>query len=75
MIRNITGTGEGNGPMIAIHDGFGGTVNWAGFLHGADRLALGTLEVDILLCDVLTTNLCRHTSILRLQWRRQQRTC
>ena len=41
MIRDITGTGEGNGPIIAIHDGFAGVGSWAGFLAGADRLALG----------------------------------
>ncbi|KAM5545145.1 hypothetical protein V8D89_001256 [Ganoderma adspersum] len=42
MVRDITGTGEGNGPMITIHDGFTGVANWAGFLSGADRLALDT---------------------------------
>jgi glucan 1,3-beta-glucosidase len=41
MIRNITGFGEGNGPFIAIHDGFdiGG---WDNFLPGSDRIALDT---------------------------------
>jgi len=42
LIRNITGTGEGNGPYIAIHDHFEPLSNWANFLHGADRLALDT---------------------------------
>ncbi|KZS87759.1 glycoside hydrolase [Sistotremastrum niveocremeum HHB9708] len=41
-IRNITGTGEGNGPFISIHDGFQGTAKWAGFLQGSDRIALDT---------------------------------
>ncbi|KAH9925883.1 glycoside hydrolase [Epithele typhae] len=41
-IRGITGTGAGNGPLIAMHDGFAGTSSWAGFLAGADRLALDT---------------------------------
>lgn len=41
MVRDITGTGDGNGPMIAVHDGFTDVANWAGFLSGADRLALG----------------------------------
>ena len=41
-IRGITGIGEGNGPMIAMHDGFAGVSNWAGFLAGSDRIALGT---------------------------------
>lgn len=40
MIRGITGFGEGNGPFIAIHDGFDGQANWTGFLSGSDRIAL-----------------------------------
>lgn len=39
MIRGITGLGAGNGPMISIHDRFA-TRHWAGFLAGADRVAL-----------------------------------
>ena len=42
MVRSITGTGVGNGPMISLHDGFTGPGNWAGFLSGSDRVALGT---------------------------------
>ncbi|KAG2050863.1 glycoside hydrolase [Suillus hirtellus] len=42
MIRNITGYGEGNGPYIAIHDGFQGLSTWAGFLEGSDRIILDT---------------------------------
>ncbi|KAI0753525.1 glycoside hydrolase [Daedaleopsis nitida] len=42
MVREITGTGAGNGPMISMHDGFTGPANWAGFLTGADRVALDT---------------------------------
>ncbi|KAF9461827.1 glycoside hydrolase superfamily [Collybia nuda] len=42
MIRNITGYGEGNGPYISIHDGFGGLDSWANFLPGSDRIALDT---------------------------------
>jgi glucan 1,3-beta-glucosidase len=38
MIRGITGFGAGNGPMIAIHEGFVGIAEWDGFLSGADRL-------------------------------------
>lgn len=38
MIRGITGFGAGNGPMIAIHEGFVGIAQWDGFLSGADRL-------------------------------------
>jgi glucan 1,3-beta-glucosidase len=41
MIRGITGFGEGNGPYIAIHDGFNLGL-WAGFLPGSDRIALDT---------------------------------
>jgi aryl-phospho-beta-D-glucosidase BglC (GH1 family) len=42
IIRNITGIGEGKGAYIAIHDGFNGISNWAGFMPGADRLVLDT---------------------------------
>lgn len=38
MIRGITGFGAGNGPMIAIHEGFVGIAEWDGFMSGADRL-------------------------------------
>lgn len=41
MIRGITGLGEGQGPFIFIHDGFGGVTNWGGFLEGSDRIGLG----------------------------------
>ncbi|GMK54507.1 hypothetical protein CspeluHIS016_0110930 [Cutaneotrichosporon spelunceum] len=40
MIRGITGSGAGNGPLVAFHDGFQGPANWAGFLSGADRLVM-----------------------------------
>ncbi|KAI5474682.1 glycoside hydrolase family 5 protein [Pseudohyphozyma bogoriensis] len=39
-VRSVSGIGEGNGPMIAIHDGFAGQTNWFGFMVGADRVAL-----------------------------------
>jgi len=42
MIRNITGYGEGNGPYIAVHDGFVGVSQWADFLPGSDRIVLDT---------------------------------
>ncbi|KAH9452645.1 hypothetical protein MJO28_008441 [Puccinia striiformis f. sp. tritici] len=42
MIRNIGGTGTGNGPFMVIHDGFSGPNSWNGFLQGADRLGLDT---------------------------------
>ena len=42
MIRNITGYGDGNGPYIAIHDGFQVLSSWAGFLEGSDRIILDT---------------------------------
>ncbi|TKA50078.1 hypothetical protein B0A53_06463 [Rhodotorula sp. CCFEE 5036] len=32
-IRNVTGYGAGNGPVIVIHDGFKGTRRWAHFLE------------------------------------------
>ena len=40
MIREITGTGQGNGMWIAFHDGFRGLPGWSGFLSGADRVAM-----------------------------------
>ncbi|KAI0073577.1 glycoside hydrolase [Panus rudis PR-1116 ss-1] len=40
MIREITGVGEGKGPYMSIHEGFTGASSWAGFMKGADRLAL-----------------------------------
>ena len=40
MIREITGTGEGNGPMLSMHDGFVGIASWYNFMPGADRMAL-----------------------------------
>ncbi|KAI0628059.1 glycoside hydrolase superfamily [Trametes polyzona] len=40
MVRGITGVGEGNGPVIAFHDGFDPLKNWADFLPGADRVAI-----------------------------------
>ncbi|KAJ7232221.1 glycoside hydrolase superfamily [Mycena haematopus] len=42
MIRGITGYGEGNGPYIAIHDGFQSLASWADFLQGSDRIILDT---------------------------------
>ncbi|TCD64393.1 hypothetical protein EIP91_004141 [Steccherinum ochraceum] len=42
MIRSITGTGEGHGPYMVIHDGFIGLNSWAGFLSGSDRIAIDT---------------------------------
>jgi len=40
IIRNLGGTGAGNGPFISISEGFLGLSQWAGFLAGADRLAI-----------------------------------
>ncbi|KAJ7490343.1 glycoside hydrolase family 5 protein [Mycena galericulata] len=42
VIRGITGYGEGNGPYIAIHDGFQSLASWADFLQGSDRIMLDT---------------------------------
>ena len=56
MIREIGGTGEGNGPFIAFHDGFTGSParqyndvttspplpGWLGWMPGMDRVALDT---------------------------------
>ena len=42
MIRGVTGLGEGNGPYIAIHDGFQPLGTWSDFLQGSDRIAIDT---------------------------------
>ncbi|TBU45754.1 glycoside hydrolase [Dichomitus squalens] len=39
-VRTASGTGEGNGPWIVMHDAFLGLTNWAGFLPNADRMQL-----------------------------------
>jgi len=41
-MREITGTGEGNGPYIAISNGLTNIDIWAGLLPNADRVALDT---------------------------------
>ncbi|CAO1635228.1 unnamed protein product [Sympodiomycopsis kandeliae] len=42
MVRNITGTGAGNGPMIGFHDGFMGVDQFNNFLTNSDRVAYDT---------------------------------
>ncbi len=42
LIRDISGTGAGNGPYITIHDGFLQLSQWSGFLAGGDRVAWDT---------------------------------
>ncbi|KAI9605527.1 hypothetical protein KEM48_002146 [Puccinia striiformis f. sp. tritici PST-130] len=42
MLRNIGGTGTGNGPFMAIHKGFIGSNSRNGSLQGSDRFALDT---------------------------------
>lgn len=40
VIRTAGGSGQGNGPVISLHESFFGLGDWVGFLAGADRLAL-----------------------------------
>ncbi|KAI8998465.1 glycoside hydrolase [Trametes punicea] len=40
IVRNASGTGEGNGPWVVFHDAFFGLKQWAGFLPNADRTQL-----------------------------------
>ncbi|KDQ60685.1 glycoside hydrolase family 5 protein [Jaapia argillacea MUCL 33604] len=40
LVRTASGIGAGNGPFISYHDGFLDRTQWAGFLPGADRIAL-----------------------------------
>lgn len=56
LIRGITGFGTGNGPIIAIHEGFLGVAAWADFMKGADRLYVDRLRVVSQLISVLLTN-------------------
>lgn len=40
-MREITGVGEGNGPVISLHDGFSGNLStWNGYLSGSDRIVM-----------------------------------
>jgi len=41
-VRKASGIGAGKGPMISYHDAFVGIAGWAGFLPGADRIAIDT---------------------------------
>ncbi|KIM27166.1 glycoside hydrolase family 5 protein [Serendipita vermifera MAFF 305830] len=40
IIRTAGGSGQGNGPVISLHESFFGLGDWVGFLPGADRLAM-----------------------------------
>ncbi|KAI5900255.1 glycoside hydrolase family 5 protein [Schizophyllum commune H4-8] len=40
IVREASGTGEGKGPYISLHDGFMGLPQWEGFMEGADRVQL-----------------------------------
>ncbi|EJD53290.1 glycoside hydrolase [Auricularia subglabra TFB-10046 SS5] len=42
IIRGISGVGEGNGPMISIHDGFLPMSQWNTWLPNRDRVAMDT---------------------------------
>ncbi|KAF8522133.1 glycoside hydrolase family 5 protein [Hysterangium stoloniferum] len=42
IVRNVSGVGQGNGPMVMLHDGFEGPGNWAGFLTNSDRVGMDT---------------------------------
>ncbi|EIN07519.1 glycoside hydrolase family 5 protein [Punctularia strigosozonata HHB-11173 SS5] len=39
-VRGATNNEVGKGPLVSYHDGFLGLTKWAGFLPGADRIAL-----------------------------------
>ncbi|OCF34165.1 exo-beta-1,3-glucanase [Kwoniella heveanensis BCC8398] len=39
-VRDVTGYGTGNGPILLMHEGFLGVAAWDGFLKGADRIGL-----------------------------------
>ncbi|KAF8509917.1 glycoside hydrolase family 5 protein [Gautieria morchelliformis] len=42
IVREASGVGEGNGPMVSFHDGFESLTNWVGFLTNADRVSMDT---------------------------------
>jgi len=42
IVREASGTGEGKGPWISIHDGFRSRSDFAGFMENADRITLDT---------------------------------
>ena len=39
-IREVTGLGQGNGPIISYHEGFEGLTHYSGFMQNADRIAM-----------------------------------
>ena len=41
-IREASGVGEGNGPIISFHEGFQGLAHYSGFMENADRIAMDT---------------------------------
>ena len=76
MIREITGVGEGKGPVASFHDGFGGFDKWAGFLSGADRIAIGTSSHYVNYHNIHHGSpiaFDRLPSLLRLRWRLKPR--
>lgn len=40
IVRTASGIGAGKGPYVLYHDGFYELSQWAGFLTGADRIAI-----------------------------------
>lgn len=42
IVRNAGGVGQGNGPFIALHDGFQSRSSWVNVFPNADRVALDT---------------------------------
>lgn len=40
VIREVSGFGEGNGPYIAVGDGFRSALEWEGLMPGADRFIM-----------------------------------
>lgn len=48
QVRNVTGTGAGNGPIMAISDGFAGLPAYDGFLSQSDRVAWDQREFHLL---------------------------
>jgi glucan 1,3-beta-glucosidase len=40
IVKEVCGTGQGNGPYVSIHNGFESPANWVGLYPNADRMAM-----------------------------------
>jgi glucan 1,3-beta-glucosidase len=45
--RNLTGVGEGNGPILSVFEGFEGADKWYGFAQGGDGTGPDRMMLDV----------------------------